>query len=158
MCGIAGIFHYRDHSRVVNERTLAAMTRCIAHRGPDDEGFFVEGPLGLGHRRLAIVDLNSTGHQPMAGADGEGAITYNGEFYNQSEFRTVLQSKGCRFRGASDTETLLNLLSTWGPDALTWNAGDQLKGSRYAAFPPVTKVNHRRLNPTGHHVIRLARC
>jgi asparagine synthase (glutamine-hydrolysing) len=107
----------------VNERTLAAMTKCLAHRGPDDEGFFVEGPVGLGNRRLAIVDLNSTGHQPMGGTGGEGVITYNGEFYNHSEFRTVLQSKGCRFRGASDTETLLNLLSTWGPDALTSVAG-----------------------------------
>jgi asparagine synthase (glutamine-hydrolysing) len=119
MCGIAGIFHYRDSSVPVDQHALARMTNAIAHRGPDGEGVFAEGPLGLGNRRLAIVDLRSTGDQPMRTPDGACAITYNGECYNHASFRDQLKNRGVRFRGTSDTETLLHLLSEYGPSALT---------------------------------------
>jgi asparagine synthase (glutamine-hydrolysing) len=123
MCGIAGIFHYRDEHRPADLPTLQRMTRSIAHRGPDDEGFFVSGPLGLGNRRLAIVDMSPSGHQPMKSDDEASCITYNGEFYNHQSFRPKLQARGTRFRGSSDTETLLYALHTYGPGVLTDVAG-----------------------------------
>src|SRR5215510_12542679 len=123
MCGIAGIFNYRDEHRQADLPTLQRMTRSIAHRGPDDEGFLISGPLGLGNRRLAIVDVSPTGHQPMKSDDGASCITYNGEFYNHQSFRPKLQARGARFRGSSDTETLLYALHTYGPGVLTAVAG-----------------------------------
>ncbi|MEW6731318.1 MAG: asparagine synthase (glutamine-hydrolyzing), partial [Acidobacteriota bacterium] len=111
MCGIAGIFHYKNPDCPIDRSLLTRMTRRLAHRGPDGEGFFVNGSLGLGHRRLAIVDLSATGHQPMSTEDGSGWIVYNGEFYNHTEFRNDLAAQGYRFRGTSDTETLLYFLA-----------------------------------------------
>src|SRR6478735_9666467 len=115
MCGIAGVFHYGDLNRSVDRQTLVRMTRSLAHRGPDAEGFYVSGPVGFGHRRLSIVDLSPSGSQPMATADGAGVITYNGEFYNHGDFRDRLKTRGVRFRGSSDTETLLYLVTEYGP-------------------------------------------
>src|SRR5579862_1504341 len=118
MCGIAGIFHYREPWRQVDRDLLLKMTRTLVHRGPDDEGLFVRDGIGLGHRRLSIVDLSPTGAQPMANENGTNWISYNGEFYNHRHFRDYLLAKGHRFRGRSDTETLLNLLDQDGPDSL----------------------------------------
>jgi len=118
MCGIAGIYHYRAAEMAVNQHLLVRMTRVMKHRGPDDEGFYIEGPLGLGHRRLSIVDLSATGHQPMSNEDGRYWISYNGEFYNHGEFRQILENKGHKFRGTSDTETLVHLLEEEGLDSL----------------------------------------
>lgn len=123
MCGIAGIYHYADPTRSVDRNVLVRMTRALAHRGPDGEGFHFDGALGLGHRRLAIVDLSPTGAQPMPFADGAYWITYNGEFYNHGAFRDALRAKGHTFRGTSDTETMLQLLATRGADALADVAG-----------------------------------
>ncbi len=123
MCGIAGIFHYRDRDRRVDRAVLTQMTRVLAHRGPDGEGIHIEPGLGLGHRRLAIVDLSPTGRQPMATDDGMGWITYNGELYNHQMFRSQLSGRGEPFRGSSDTETLLRLMAIRGPDALSEAAG-----------------------------------
>jgi asparagine synthase (glutamine-hydrolysing) len=123
MCGIAGIFHYRDRLHQADLMLLRRMTRAISHRGPDDEGFFIDGPIGLGNRRLAIVDLSPSGHQPMSSADGRSCLSYNGEFYNHRSFRPRLESHGARFRGTSDTETLLYTLATYGPGILTDVAG-----------------------------------
>src|SRR5437773_12524923 len=106
MCGIAGIFHYGEPDRPINRDLLVRMTRTLAHRGPDDEGFHVDGHLGFGHRRLSIVDLSPTGAQPMPNADRSCWITYNGEFYNHASFRERLAARGHRFRGTSDTEIL----------------------------------------------------
>jgi asparagine synthase (glutamine-hydrolysing) len=117
MCGIAGIFHYRDPDRPVDRAELERMTRALAHRGPDGEGFHVDGPVGLGHRRLAILDLTPTGAQPMSDDEGARWITYNGEFYDHAAFRAG-PLRAHRFRGRSDTETLLHLLREEGPDAL----------------------------------------
>src|SRR5689334_6307406 len=95
MCGIAGFFH-QDRSRRVDGEVLRRMTRAVAHRGPDGEGYHEEGSVGLGHRRLAIIDL-TTGQQPMYSADGSIALIFNGEIYNYLELRNELQQLGHRF-------------------------------------------------------------
>lgn len=117
MCGIAGILNLNGNP--VSPVTLKAMTDAIAHRGPDDEGQWIDGAIGLGHRRLAIIDLSTAGHQPMASADGRYLISYNGEIYNYRELRADLESEGCSFRSQTDTEVLLQALTTWGAGALT---------------------------------------
>jgi asparagine synthase (glutamine-hydrolysing) len=123
MCGIAGVFHYAEVGREVDQDLLVRMTRVLAHRGPDGEGFYREGPIGLGHRRLAIVDLSPSGAQPMSNASRSCWLAYNGEFYNHRTYRERLSARGYRFRGTSDTETLLYLLEEEGPDSLAGAAG-----------------------------------
>lgn len=116
MCGIAGILNL-DNSPV-SPSTLRAMTNMIAYRGPDSEGHWVEGPIGLGHRRLAIIDLSAAGHQPMQTPDGRYVISYNGEIYNFQELRTELESRGYTFRSRTDAEVLLNAFAAWDYGAL----------------------------------------
>ena len=123
MCGITGIFHYGEPDRAADRGLVARMTRTLAHRGPDAEGFHFDGSLGFGHRRLSIVDLSATGAQPMSNQDGTCWITYNGEFYNHASFRERLLARGHRFRGSSDTETLVHLMEESGPEALSEVAG-----------------------------------
>ena len=123
MCGVTAIYHYGTPERPVEPAVLAAMTRSLAHRGPDDEGLYVDGPVGLGNRRLAIVDLSPTGRQPMASANGSAWISYNGECYNHRSLRPRLEARGYTFRGTSDTETLLYALQEWGPGILEEVAG-----------------------------------
>lgn len=130
MCGIAGILR-RDQVPVDCD-ILRRMTGILAHRGPDGEGFHVAGPVGLGHRRLAIIDVEG-GAQPMASEDGSAWISYNGEVYNFRELRTELEARGHRFRTASDTEVVLAAYGSWGPECVTrlrgmfafaiWDAG-----------------------------------
>lgn len=116
MCGIAGIL---SASRI-EARDVRRLTDPIAHRGPDDQGVWLdaEAGIGLGHRRLAILDLSPAGHQPMASADGRFVITYNAEIYNHADLRQELEAAGAAppggWRGHSDTETLLECLSAWG--------------------------------------------
>lgn len=116
MCGIAGIIELGGDA--VSPPILQRMTDAIAHRGPDGEGHWIEGPVGFGHRRLAIIDLSPGGHQPMISADHRYVITYNGEIYNFRELRAELQAAGYWFRSQSDTEVLLHALAHWGTDAL----------------------------------------
>jgi asparagine synthase (glutamine-hydrolysing) len=116
MCAIAGILNL-DRAPA-SARRVEAMTDALVHRGPDDEGHFVEGPCALGHRRLSIIDLSSAGHQPMATPDARYVISYNGELYNYRELRAELEALGWRFRSASDTEVLLYALAHWGNAAL----------------------------------------
>ena len=115
MCGIAGIVT-RD-GRPVDPALLRRMTDALAHRGPDGEGFHVDGGVGLGHRRLAIIDL-VTGAQPMASADGAAWLTYNGEVYNYRELRDELVARGFAFRTTSDTEVILRAYEAWGVDCV----------------------------------------
>ena len=96
MCGIAGIYNFRSH-RPVDADVLVRMTRSLTHRGPDDEGIFLDRSLGLGHRRLSILDLSERGHQPMTTPDGRYTISYNGEIYNYIELRKELESQGHAF-------------------------------------------------------------
>src|SRR4026208_1176970 len=114
MCGIAGQFNFQRREPV-ERQTIARMARSIAHRGPDDEGFFVAGPVGLGFRRLSIIDLTG-GHQPMSDAEETVWIIFNGEIYNYRELRAELQSKGRQFRTNSDTEVIVHGYKEWGTD------------------------------------------
>jgi len=114
MCGITGFFGSFPLERIY------AMNRLVAHRGPDDEGFWTNAEQGVafGHRRLSIIDLSADAKQPMTNADGTLQITFNGEIYNYRELRTELESKGYRFRTKSDTETILNLYDAEGDDCV----------------------------------------
>jgi len=116
MCGISGLLS----SRRIDSGLLQRMAGAIAHRGPDDEGIWIdpEANVGLAHRRLSIVDLSPQGHQPMLSADGRFVLDYNGEIYNHADLRKVLEAKGHApeggWRGHSDTETLLQAIACWG--------------------------------------------
>jgi asparagine synthase (glutamine-hydrolysing) len=119
MCGIAGII------AVEPERFMGSMLATIEHRGRDDEGVWTSLPIDgnarrvcLGHRRLAIIDTSSAGHQPMLSADGRYVITFNGEIYNYRELREELKAKGHRFRTDTDTEVLLMAFAEWGAGCL----------------------------------------
>ncbi len=94
------------------------MTDAIAHRGPDSEGFYIDSFIGLGHRRLAILDLSRAGHQPMLTPDGQYVISYNGEIYNFKELRLELEALGCHFRSRTDTEVILYAYAQWGPECV----------------------------------------
>jgi asparagine synthase (glutamine-hydrolysing) len=118
MCGIAGILHLDGQS--ASRGTLLAMSAAMAHRGPDDDGLHLDGPLGLAFRRLAILDLSPLGHQPMATPDGRHVIIYNGEIYNHADLRARLEAEGAApaggWRSGSDTETLLQACIAWGAE------------------------------------------
>lgn len=116
MCGIAGIFDYRKGATVDPEQ-LRAMTRVLAHRGPDGDGHWISGAIGLGHRRLAIIDLTS-GAQPMSGRDGRLSIVFNGEIYNYAAFVEPLRQRGYRFTTTSDTEVILHAWHERGAESL----------------------------------------
>jgi asparagine synthase (glutamine-hydrolysing) len=115
MCGIAGTYRFRS-GRPVEDEELRAMSACLAHRGPDDEGFYLEGPLGLAHKRLTILDTSRRGRQPMFTDDGAVAVTFNGEIYNFVELRAELEAKGAVFHTRTDTEVLLHLWREHGED------------------------------------------
>lgn len=124
MCGIAGVVVKREaHSPAAVERGLEAMVAQVVHRGPDDRGIVVVGPAGLGHQRLAVIDLRERARQPMSLADGDLWIVFNGEIYNFRELRTRLQGSGCQFRTDSDTEVLLHGWRIWGERLV-----DELRG------------------------------
>lgn len=117
MCGIAGIFN--TNGEPVSPVILRRMTDAIAHRGPDGEGFYSDSFIGLGHRRLAIVDLSSAGHQPMMSRDGQVILSYNGEIYNFQELRVELEALGYQFRSRTDSEVILNSWVEWGQQCIT---------------------------------------
>jgi asparagine synthase (glutamine-hydrolysing) len=108
MCGINGIAFSRQTGRRVERGVIERMRDVITHRGPDDEGIFVEGAIGLGHRRLSIVDV-AAGHQPMTNEDGSLQIIFNGEIYNHADYRPDLEARGHTYRTHCDTETILHL-------------------------------------------------
>lgn len=116
MCGVSGLINLNREP--VSPVILKKMTDVIAHRGPDGEGHWIEGHVGLGHRRLAIIDLSPAGHQPMISSDHRFVLSYNGEVYNYRELRTELEAEGYWFRSKTDTEVVLNALAHWGPSAL----------------------------------------
>lgn len=112
MCGITGYF--KSEERLLSKDSLIEATNSIRHRGPDDAGYYEDENVGLGHRRLSIIDLSSAGHQPMTSASGRYIIAYNGEIYNYLELKQELQSKGFQFRSLSDTEVVVNGFEYWG--------------------------------------------
>jgi len=117
MCGITGIYNFQSKG-AVDKSLLQAMCDSIRHRGPDDEGIFIDQDrhVGLGHRRLSIIDLSS-GHQPMANHTGNIWIVFNGEIYNYLELKKELTSKGYQFTTTSDTEVIISLYQEYGEDA-----------------------------------------
>jgi len=113
MCGITGI--YSSKGLPIDRETLRGMTDQLAHRGPDGEGFHVAAGIGLGHRRLSIIDLGG-GAQPISNEDGSIVIVFNGEIYNFIELRDELLRQGHRFKTHSDTEVIVHAYEQWGPD------------------------------------------
>jgi len=120
MCGISGI--YNTDGRPIDKKLLKKVNNTLIHRGPDDEGYYVNGSIGLGHRRLSIIDLD-TGRQPMGNQEGSIQVVFNGEIYNFLELRKQLQSKGHKFITQSDTETIVYAYQEWGE-----NFVDKLRG------------------------------
>jgi asparagine synthase (glutamine-hydrolysing) len=116
MCGLAGIFHQADR-RPVDEAVLRRMTTALAHRGPDGDGFHIEPGVGLGHRRLAIIDPTG-GEQPMYNEDRSVVIVFNGMIYNFQSLFPQLQAAGHVFRTKCDTEAIIHAWEEWGPDCL----------------------------------------
>ncbi len=116
MCGIAGRFNF-DPTLAIDRARLEAMTGTLAHRGPDADGFHVEPGLGLGHRRLSIIDL-ATGDQPLANEDGTVWVVFNGEIYNFADTRAELERAGHAFRTHSDTEVIVHAYEEWGDDCV----------------------------------------
>ncbi len=112
MCGICGIAHF-DKERDVDHLKLENMTKAILHRGPDGHGYYVEQNIGLGHRRLSIIDLH-TGDQPMYSSDGNQVLVFNGEIYNYLELTKTLTKLGHNFKTHSDTEVIINAYKQWG--------------------------------------------
>ena len=121
MCGICGIFIF-DKTQRVDREVLSDMNRQIAHRGPDDDGFFVDGNVGLAMRRLSIIDIR-TGHQPLSNEDGSIWIVFNGEIYNHGDLRKDLMSRGHRYRTQSDTETIVHLYEEYGKNCVQYLRG-----------------------------------
>lgn len=113
MCGIAGFINFSGHDPAYTKARLKRMTDTLAHRGPDDEGFYVDDYAALGHRRLSIIDLEG-GRQPMSTKDGRLQVVFNGEIYNYLSLKRELESRGYRFRTNSDTETILYGYREWG--------------------------------------------
>src|SRR5438477_5799199 len=116
MCGIAGWFDLKGH-RPADRGLLQAMSDAIAHRGPDGDGHHFEPGLGLGHRRLAVIDL-VTGDQPMWNASRDICLIFNGEIFNFQELRSELESRGHRFAPRSDTEVILEAWLEWGGECV----------------------------------------
>ena len=117
MCGICGIIHF-DPARSVDQTQLLNMRDSMTYRGPDDAGHYVDGNVGLGSRRLSIIDLSERGHMPMFSADERYVIVYNGEIYNYLDLRATLEQKGWCFRSRTDTEVLLALFAEMGSGML----------------------------------------
>jgi len=156
MCGIAGIVHLDGCA--VSPATISAMNLTLAHRGPDDEGVWAEGPVGLGNRRLAIIDLTPAGHQPMCNEDGQVVITYSGELYNFRELRPTLQAKGHSYRSNSDTEVVIHAYEELGAKCLDrfnghfafaiWDGRSRrllLARDRYGTHPLYYRLDDKRL-------------
>ena len=117
MCGITGIINLNGKPVTLNE--LKNMTNAISHRGPDNEGSWIEKNVGIGHTRLSIIDLSSTGHQPMISTNKRFILSYNGEIYNYKQLRSLLTAKGFQFNSNTDTEVVLNSLIYWGSEAIS---------------------------------------
>jgi asparagine synthase (glutamine-hydrolysing) len=116
MCGFAGMVGFEGLP--ADKQVVDRMTASLFHRGPDEGGFYASRSVGLGFRRLAILDLTPTAHQPMMSDEGELVLVFNGEIYNYVELRRELQSLGHAFRSTGDTEVLLRAYQQWGPDCL----------------------------------------
>jgi asparagine synthase (glutamine-hydrolysing) len=120
LCGICGIFNYADSGFNIEEKLISAMCGQMSHRGPDDEGIYIDPRMriGLGHRRLSIIDLSTAGHQPMTNEDQSIWITFNGEIYNHQQIRAELVKKGHRYNSHTDTESIIHLYEEKGEECI----------------------------------------
>ena len=123
MCGICGIYNVGT-GEPVSDRLVRAMADTMVHRGPDAEGIYASGPIGLGHRRLSIIDL-AGGAQPMSNRDGSVWVAFNGEIYNFHELREGLEKKGYTFQSRSDTEVIVHLYEEIGEECFRQLRGDR---------------------------------
>ncbi len=115
MCGITGVWSNRPLGQAAEiEARMRLMAGKLGHRGPDNSGAWSDGTVGLGHTRLAVIDLSAAGHQPMTDVTGAFRIVFNGEIYNFPSLRKLLIESGHRFRSRSDTEVILNGYRQWG--------------------------------------------
>ena len=122
MCGIAGI--YNLNGQKIESFLIQKMVRIQKHRGPDDEGFYINDTIGLGHCRLSIIDLSEAGHQPMSNEDENLWIIYNGEIYNYLELRPELIKHGHKFKSNTDTEIIIHAYEEWDEKCLEKFNGD----------------------------------
>lgn len=125
MCGICGRVGYNKNT-IIEEGSIRKMCDAMKHRGPDDEGVFVDRnnpSVGLGHRRLSIIDLSQSGHQPMTNEDGSVWIVFNGEIYNFKELRSELEKRGHKFKSNTDTETIVHLFEEYGAECVNYLRG-----------------------------------
>src|SRR5437867_13213258 len=116
MCGICGQYNFGNQAPVLRQH-IEEMTKSLRHRGPDDEGYYMAGPVGLGFRRLSIIDL-AGGHQPMSDQEESVWVVFNGEIYNFLELRSELEAYGHIFRTKSDTEVIVHGYRQWGDEVL----------------------------------------
>src|SRR5262245_44413866 len=116
MCGICGVFDYR-RKRAIDRGSVRSMLETIRHRGPDDDGVYVAGEVGLGNRRLSIIDVDG-GKQPITNEDGSVVLVFNGEIYNYRELREQLLARGHTFATNSDTEVIVHLYEDSGEDCV----------------------------------------
>lgn len=125
MCGIAGIFTYKEAGPPVDREELLRLRESMRSRGPDGEGLWLAGDrrVGLAHRRLSIIDLSPLGSQPMSDPEQSLWVVFNGEIYNYLELRRKLEARGCRFRSHSDTEVLLHMYQEYGQEMVQWLRG-----------------------------------
>ena len=121
MCGISGRLNF-DGRPVLREQ-IERMNDVLVHRGPDDHGIWIDGPIGLGNRRLAVLDPSPSGHMPMMNASETVVMTFNGEIYNYPELRRQLESRGYRFRSRTDTEAVLHLYDLHGTKCVEYLRG-----------------------------------
>lgn len=145
MCGIAGKYNFQT-AEPVSPGLIKAMCDKVVYRGPDDSGVYTDGNIGLGHRRLSIIDLSELGHQPMASQDKKIWITYNGEVYNFQPYREELIKKGYTFKSHTDTEVIIYLYQEYGEDCLKYLRGmfafaiwDQKKSQLFLARDRIGK-------------------
>ncbi|MGB0911851.1 MAG: asparagine synthase (glutamine-hydrolyzing) [Nitrospirales bacterium] len=122
MCGIVGRYNFQSHGPV-SANLIKSMAKLLAHRGPDGEGVYTNGSIGLGHRRLSVIDLTQAGKQPMISKDGRLCLTFNGEIYNFQELRRLLQGRGYHFRSASDSEVILAAYQEYGEKCVEYLRG-----------------------------------
>ena len=116
MCGIAVAIGV--DGRPIERAAIERMARSLSHRGPDDSGIYLDGAVGMGFRRLSILDLSEAGHQPMVSDDGQYVLVFNGEIFNYVELRSELQQLGYEFRSSGDSEVLLAAYREWGRECL----------------------------------------
>ncbi len=161
MCGIAGYIDLATETRADDlTRIGAAMAARLRHRGPDDEGVWVDAAVGvsLGHTRLSIIDLSPLGHQPMHSADERFTLVFNGEIYNFPELRRALEGRGCRFSGDSDTEVLVEACAAWGVEEALQRANGMFALAAWDAAEQVLWLGRDRLGEKPLYYGRVGRC